>query len=286
MQHELVDKLTIFGFTVNQAKVYLSILQSTGSHVGKISKDTQLHRQDIYKLIPKLEDMGLITKTIDKPFTIEALPVKKALENLISKEKQQASERIMAMEKNLNEIIQSIHQPEEKDKAGFTLLITEEAMRNRSTQTFKKKCKNFNIVIRAESLNSPAGTHNSVFFQQVADTGAKIRLLLVGDQMPEELKQAVEKICPKNGYFRVKVIEKSAFKNYQVVDHKEVWIGTQQKTQEGFPNILWTNDPSIVEAYADNFDEYWNSPKAILIHINEVLARQQVRDISLSPLSA
>ena len=83
MQEDLVLKLESFGFTVNQAKVYLSIVQSGKTRVGNISKGTQLHRQDIYKLLPKLEKMGLITKTIDKPFMIEAIPIDEALETLI-----------------------------------------------------------------------------------------------------------------------------------------------------------------------------------------------------------
>ena len=283
MHDELVDKLTSFGFTVNQAKVYLSIVQSSGTHVGKISKDTQLHRQDIYKLLPKLEEMGLITKTIDKPFTIEALPVQKALENLISKEKQQTNQRIYTLEKNLDDVVHVVQQPEVKDDARFTLLTTVEAMRSRIQQTCKKKRKNFNIVISAENMHSSAGPHYSVFFQQIVDTGARIRLLIVGNQIPEELKQASEEESPKNGYFKVKAIDKSAFKDYQVVDHKEVWIGTQQKTHAGYPNVLWTNDPRIVDAYAENFDENWNSPKTILIHNNKVQPQQ--RDLALSPLS-
>ena len=91
MQEDLVVKLESFGFTVNQAKVYLSIVQSGKTRVGKISKSTQLHRQDIYKLLPKLEKMGLITKTIDKPFMIEAVPIEKALETLITKEREKSN---------------------------------------------------------------------------------------------------------------------------------------------------------------------------------------------------
>src|SRR4030042_4145823 len=118
MQEDLVVKMTDFGFTVNQAKVYLSIVQSGKTGVGHISKNTSLHRQDIYKLLPKLEKMGLITRTIDKPFMIEALPVKKALESIILKEKEKSNQRIALLEKNLNELSETIQQqPESKEDA-------------------------------------------------------------------------------------------------------------------------------------------------------------------------
>jgi DNA-binding MarR family transcriptional regulator len=286
MQDELVEKLTSFGFTVNQAKVYLSIVQSSKTHVGKISKDTQLHRQDIYKLLPKLESMGLITKTIDKPFRIEALPVQKALESLILKEKAQINERIANLERNLKEISEAmLPQPETKEEARFTLLTTGEAMRNRSNQSFKKKRKNFNVVSTTENLRSSAGNFYREFFQQVAENGAKIRLIIVGNEESEEMKQMAEKIGPKKGYFKVKTVERCACKNYQVVDNREVWIATQQKTQAGYPNILWTNDQNIVEAYSENFAETWNSPRAILIYQNKEPQKMFSTNLVSNPIS-
>lgn len=94
MADDLLMKLSEFGFTINQAKVYLSIVESGLISVGDISKNTQLYVQDIYKILPKLEKRGLITKTIDKPVLIKAIPVEKALNRLVTVEKSEAKERI------------------------------------------------------------------------------------------------------------------------------------------------------------------------------------------------
>ena len=67
IQEELVNRLSQFGLTTNQSKVYLSIIHVGSISAGNISKVTFLHRQDIYKILPKLEKKGLITKTIGKP---------------------------------------------------------------------------------------------------------------------------------------------------------------------------------------------------------------------------
>jgi hypothetical protein len=40
--------------------------------------------------LPKLEKMGLITKTIHNPFMIEAIPVEKALDSLVSRERKKS----------------------------------------------------------------------------------------------------------------------------------------------------------------------------------------------------
>src|SRR5512141_1000060 len=152
MQEDMVIKLESFGFTVNQAKVYLCIVQSGKTRVGKIAKTTQLHRQDIYKLLPKLEKMGLITRTIDKPFMIEAIPIEKALETLISKERKRSEDRIFHLENNLKEMIDSIQrQTQIKEETQFNLLTTDEAIRNRRTLTIKKLRKEAQLISSLEN---------------------------------------------------------------------------------------------------------------------------------------
>jgi hypothetical protein len=56
MEKGLVKNLTDFGLSVNQAKVYLSIIHLGPATVNSISKDTGLHQQDIYKIYGQLCD--------------------------------------------------------------------------------------------------------------------------------------------------------------------------------------------------------------------------------------
>lgn len=271
MQEDLVVKLASFGFTVNQAKVYLSIVQSGKTRVGRISRGTQLHRQDIYKLLPKLEKMGLITKTIDKPFMIEAIPIEKALETLISKEKDKANERISQLENNLKEMVTAIQmQPEIKEEARFTLLTSDEAIKNRGRLIFKKSKKDFKIVVSMEHITKPALHYFREFLQLIADHNAKLELIIVTTEHKEEVKQIVEKIAPGNGQLKVKFINNSVCKNYQVIDNKEVWISTQQKTENGFPCLLWTNDLNIVATYRENFQLTWTDPKTSIVNPTDI----------------
>jgi len=271
MQEDLVVKLTSFGFTVNQAKVYISIVQSGKTRVGRISRNTQLHRQDIYKLLPKLEKMGLITKTIDKPFMIEAIPIDKALETLISKEKDKANERISQLENNLKEMITAIQmQPEIKEEARFTLLTSDEAIKNRGRLIFKKTKKEFKIVASMENITKPALHYFREFLQLIADHDARLELIIVTTEDKEEVKQTVEKIAPGTGELKVKLINNSVCKNYQVIDNNEVWIATQQETESGFPCLLWTNDSNIVDTYRENFQMTWTNPKASVVNQTEI----------------
>ncbi len=269
MQEDLVIKLENFGFTVNQAKVYLSIVHSGSTHVGRISKDTQLHRQDIYKMLPKLEKMGLITKTIDKPFMIEAVPVGEALDNLVSKERKNANERITHLENNLKEMVNTLQeQPRIKEEATFTLLTTDEAIKSRGRLTFKKFKKEFLLVTDIEHIKSPSRHYFRYFLQTISNENAKTRLIVVANDEVDTVKQTVEKIVPIKGKFAAKSIKETSCKNFQVIDNKEVWIATQQKTETGNPCILLTNDQNIVSVYKENFNKAWkNAPLALTLCI-------------------
>jgi len=286
MSDDIVAKLETFGFTINQAKVYLSIVQSGKTRVGTISKNTQLHRQDIYKLLPKLERLGLITKTIDKPFMIESVPIEKALGNVISKERDEANQRISSLEKNLNDLIKAIQkQPEIKEEARFILLSTDEAIRNKGKLLFRKPRKHFHIVITMEHILKPGLHHFRDFLQEISDSNAKLRLMIVGFDDMNIVHETLEKAVPKTLQIQAKHIRKSVCANFQIIDSKEAWVSTQQKTELGYPCMLWTNDQNILDVYRDHFSKTWNNPKAKTIYRNSAnLITPQLNDETLMPL--
>ena len=265
MQEDLVVKLESFGFTVNQAKVYLSIVQSGKTQVGKISKGTQLHRQDIYKLLPKLEKMGLITRTIDKPFMIEAIPIDKALDSLISKEREKSNKRINHLENNLKEMVNAIQKlPQSKEEARFSLLTTDEAIRNRGRLTFKKLKREFLLITNIDHILTST-VHFRDFLQTIAQSNAKTRLIVVTKDDNDTTKEAIEKVVPSTDQFTARSINKTNCKNYQIIDNKEIWIATQQKTETGYPCMLWTNDQNIIDVYKENFKKVWNRARSTAV---------------------
>ena len=271
MSDEIISKLVNFGFTVNQAKVYLSIVQMGRTRVGRVSKNTKLHRQDIYKLLPKLEKMGMIARTIDKPFMIEAIPIEKALENIIAKEKEAANEKIALLENNLKDVVSAIQeQPRLREEARFTLLTTDESIRNKGKIVFKKPRKEFHIVSTLDHITRPGPHYFRDLLYAIAQSKAKLRLVIISSDGIESIKQTVDKVALNHLQLHIKHIPRSTCKNFQIIDNKEVWLATQQKTELGYPCILWTNDSNIVDAYRENFKKIWNDVKAQTIHHNIV----------------
>jgi len=274
MEKDLVKRLTEFGLSVNQAKVYLSIAQAASTSVNTISKITHIHRQDIYKILPKLEEMGLITKTIDRPVTIKAIPVEDALSNIVSTEEQKVKQRIRRLKANCKELANAIKETQEQSEMRAQeqetehaiFICADRAIKNKLDVSYgnaRTKCDlvmNFELITRRLPVLRKR-------FQALATTKVKTRLLVDTDKNKGLVERTLEEIIPSTDYFIVKLTSgEITVKPYLIVDRKEVYISTRRKTTFGEPCILWTSSKNVISIYEENFEKAWNSHHAITVH--------------------
>ncbi len=283
MQEDFVKKISEFGLSTNQAKVYLSIIQAGSISAGNISKVSSLHRQDIYKILPILEKKGLITKTIGKPCKIQAIPLETALHQLIISEKEKSCKKIAALESNLNNLVESLKvEPQIEDDAHFTLLTTNESIRNRADLSIHVLKKEAKIAANKQLMLGPL-TRMQEIIDVLTKKPIKVSVLVTPVENVETVVKSVETLQHKKSKIEVKFTSKSSLKNYIILDRKEVWIASEQKTESGFPCILWTNDKNIVQIYDENFDMNWNNPNAHAFHSKSVRKSKPVLEETIAP---
>ena len=284
MQEDLVKELEIFGFTPNQAKVYLSIICAGSISVGKIAESSKLYRQDIYKIIPKLEKKGVITKTLGTPIVVRAIPVKKALKALVLKERISALERIERMEARLEEISNMVNEmyetrtPPEKEDTHFSLLTQENEIINRADILYEKAKTECKIAASIE-LVTIRGPNFHERFRKATNNGAKIRLLIEAPRI-ERIESIVERVRPQSDNFTAKFLISKSPKPFQIVDQEEVWVSTALKSESGTPCVLWSNGENIVETYSERFERLWNDKKARTILSSETAKEKVVKSVS------
>jgi sugar-specific transcriptional regulator TrmB len=266
----LEKELNVFGLTVNQAKAYLMIVKAGSTPVSKIAESTGLHRQDIYKILPKLEKKGLIIKTLGTPTIIKAIPVKKALRNLFSLEKKELSSRISQMEavlKELSNTLNSLYETDstlEPEEPSFTLLTKENEIMNAADLLYEKATMECDVVASQDLLTIRAASFCKRF-QTAVDNGAKIRLILEAPSKDERINAIIQRIRPDSDNFTAKLLVIKNSKPFQVIDREKVWISTEKKQTSGLPCVLWSNGKNIVETYHERFERLWNDRSAITI---------------------
>ena len=94
---ENTDLLLGLGLSLNQARVYLAILKLEKTTVGQVAKFSRVRREDVYRLLPSLEKMGLVERLMGKPAEIRATPISDALSLLVAEEKNKFDERLTGM---------------------------------------------------------------------------------------------------------------------------------------------------------------------------------------------
>ena len=130
-----------------------------------------------------------------------------------------------------------------------------------STQELKIEIK---MVANPELLLAPL-TRLHEIVESVAAKSIRLSLLVAPFEDLDTVKKTVEKLRPNQNKIYTKGISRGTFKHFLIVDRREVWIATEQKTESGFPCILWTNDRNIVQVYEEYFDMGWNHPEAVTL---------------------
>jgi sugar-specific transcriptional regulator TrmB len=87
MSDENTDLLLGLGLSLNQARVYLAILKLEKTTVGQVAKASKVRREDVYRILPTLEKLGLVERLLGKPTEVRATFISDALTLLVKEEK-------------------------------------------------------------------------------------------------------------------------------------------------------------------------------------------------------
>ncbi|MGD6810135.1 MAG: TrmB family transcriptional regulator [Candidatus Bathyarchaeia archaeon] len=74
--------LSSLNLTLNQAKIYLTLVNLTVATAKEISKTSKVARDEVYRAIPKLSELGLIEVIVDSPTKYKAQPIDEGIQNL------------------------------------------------------------------------------------------------------------------------------------------------------------------------------------------------------------
>jgi sugar-specific transcriptional regulator TrmB len=271
VKEELVQDLTVFGLSVNQAKAYLSIIQSVESSVSKISTATKIHQQDVYKILPKLEEMGLITKTIERPVAIKAIPPNGALNHIIDTEERKANQKIKRLKQIVKNLARAIEKAQEQSQTQqetpdiqAIFLTTDNTINTKLDFSFEKATTQCDNVLNFELLRRRLPLVEKRY-QALAAHKVKTRLIIDDVKKTEDAQKILKQVIPPTGDFAVRRNVEITVKPYLIIDNKEIFIMSQRKTPRNFPCILWTNSLNIISTYQENFEKVWNKSQPITI---------------------
>jgi len=252
-------KLSDFGLTSNQCKVYIFLGKHGSKTAPDISKVLKLPRTETYKLLTSLQNKGIVSASFQHPIQFSAMPLTDAVHSLINTEK----ERIKKLENQKSELnqlwdnIPQFHNEMQKtDDDKFQILKGENQIHskindmivNSKNELFiignEKDFLKFHHASFLESLDKSTVEHKIL-------TNSSDRTLYVFDEID---RTNVKKLPTSiNGALC-----------FVVKDDDEV-LFYMKNSYSGKENVtaLWTNSTSMIYSKKLLFSTLWSKSKSI-----------------------
>lgn len=189
----LQRELAQFGFTPNLSKVYIYLGKYGAKTALDVVRNLKIPRTETYNLLNLLMDKGVVCTTLSHPKKYVALPLEQAILNLVSVEKdrvnylEKSSESLVMLWNRIPDFLGGTDQ-EKDDK--FQILKGAHQIRSRACQIIKKSRQIWIMGPERDVL----GFYQSDAFEDLDKTGTKVRLLVSGQALMEEVTKDLKRL--------------------------------------------------------------------------------------------
>jgi sugar-specific transcriptional regulator TrmB len=243
------------GLTLNQARVYLAILKLKKTTVAQLSKFSKVRREDVYRILPTLEKMGLIERLLGKPSKIRATPISDALTFLVAEEKKRFDERLSGMRVTIKRLsLKDWKQPPPEEESIYILIAEKKAILAKTSGLIRNSRKEVALIADKARIILILSQFSDECKQAIAD-GAQIRLIFEGDSTDILLKEKVQKLID-GASVHVK-FHRKPLNHFIMSDYTEALITSSAESGLGESPSLWTNNSNLIGVLRTGFEYGW-----------------------------
>jgi len=241
--------------TLLQAKTYLNLIQLGKADVKTIAKASNIARQDIYRIMPPLQKLGLTEKIITKPTMYKATPIKEGLSILLQNRKNESAELQKETTSLINDFQAKKAKVASKEEETQFIIISEitRFLKIHSNQVQKVQ-ESLDIMIPVFKVPSKVKKEWSNL-KRPLERGARVKVRLITQEPKDEKKPPPWQVLAKNPFFEFKYLAAPLNFGMFVFDRKEV---TLQVSAKNILPSLCTNNPTVVELAVSYFNEIWS----------------------------
>jgi sugar-specific transcriptional regulator TrmB len=259
-----IDLLCRLGLTLRQAKVYLCLVEYGPSSVKEISRCSHAPREDLYRILSKLNNIGLVEKRITFPVTFGAAPIPDALSFLHARRIRETSE-LQEEQRDFLEMYMTklASKIQSKEQPNFVLIPHKQAGIAKRKKAVARAEHTVDVVTSyLRALHAIENLAEEI--DNALKRGVKFRLLT---HLPEETKAPItlKDMNNKTG-FQVEYIRSPPSAQISIYDKKEVLIDTEEDAERlGTSPVLWSDNKILVKLSQIYFDTL--KPKGSFYHV-------------------
>ncbi len=255
-----VDDFTLLsdlGLSRIQAKIYLALLKlGIDSKAVSIFKYSGVARQDVYRVLCELQQIGIVEKIISKPVRFRAIEPKKAVALLLEKKKNTFTD----LNKKAEIFVQRatvIHAKKyfSHEKDSLLLISEKHALIKKCQEEIEKVTKSVEIISPSKEFTKWVTTLNEAF-GLAKSRGVQIRWL-IDKPLDQELK-TIQYLVSENPAFNIKYTEKNLQVKFGIYDGKTSICSIFKEGDFAETPVLWSNSTMIIELAKSYFESHWN----------------------------
>jgi len=250
-----IEVLQGLGLTLCQAKIYLSLCRFGCLDAKTISKDTQIARQDVYRVIADLEKSRLVEKVISRPSKFRAIPLKKGISFLLKQKHKELSIIASHSQSLVDEFSHSKEQPL-TEKAEFVWVPSKDAVLYKIQEGIENAQSSINVVSSFERISKISMFSEAL--EEAWSKGIKSRIII---DNPEQSRAADEilNFLSKDAYSTVRFLPSPPETVMTIYDRKEILIFTDPKARLSESPALWSSNLSLISGMQNYFKILWTT---------------------------
>ena len=263
---QLANRLSDFGITFNQARVYITAAQMGIASIKEISKKSNVPREEIYRLLPKLEKLGLLEKILGKPIKVKATPFGAVLSLLIKREKDMNSQRLSKLKAEKGKLLKDIQILEIKNdsegKAHFTLISQRDAGLQKILSMIDVAERTIDMSISRDLFLHFFATYG-LPIKKAISRGVEFRIVIEEIDHYDSIISLMKEYKSPRASFSIRFTNQRLCP-YFIVDHKEALLSTSTELNPlRIEHYLWTTNTNLIDLILRIFEIIWLTSKEI-----------------------
>jgi len=238
--------------------LYVALLVfSDFASASAISAFSNVARQDVYRLMDELQEIGLVEKEVSNPARFRAVPISDAMSYLTEKRR----ERTNALLEESTALLAKL--PEKNSRIAilgeiqFVIVPKGEPLLRRVEEALKAVDKKILVITPWRELTQWIFTLQE-WWQQTLDRGVKVRWITENPPQNSDAKvEMIENFARKHNFW-LRTVTLPIDIRLSVFDGKEVFMATQVNINAGESPALWTNSPTMIPLFEDYFTMKWD----------------------------
>lgn len=247
------------GLTNSQAKVYVALLRLASDSKGTtIAEFADVPRQDVYRLLDELQQIGIVQKALVKPAIFRSVPPEETVSILLERRMRDFSQLKKEADRFVKNAKDSFH--EQLCLSGndqFILISEREAITCKAREAIENMQVSLNDITPFSEL-VPWLTVLSKSVDGALNRGVKIRWIT---EDPEDSSSISKFLQTYSGYrnFEVRFVSGSLRAKIGIFDSKEVILSINIAGGFARSPALWSNNPSFAAIAESYFETCWKS---------------------------